>query len=66
MPGRVIGPGHNSLVTAPSGQDVIVYHAWDVAQTARRLCIDPIVWGDEGPLVCGPTWEATDLDRCRD
>ncbi len=63
IPGRVIGPGHNSVVEGPDGQDVMVYHAWDAEQTARRMCIDPIVWTDDGPTVLGPTWEPTRLPR---
>ncbi len=48
-PGKVIGPGHNSIVTAPDGSDALVYHAWDAAMTARRLCIDPLLWTPQGP-----------------
>lgn len=59
--GRVIGPGHNSVVRGPGGADVIVYHAWDDARTARRLCIDPVRWTPEGPRVDGPTWEPREL-----
>ncbi len=29
IPGRVIGPGHNSIVEGPDGADWLVYHAWD-------------------------------------
>ena len=56
VPGHVIGPGHNSLVRGPTGQDVLVYHAWDVAQTARRLCVDRLEWTPDGPRLIGPTW----------
>ena len=63
VPGHVVGPGHNSVVTGPDGGDVIVYHAWDAAQTARRMCIDPLRWTAGGPAVDGPTWEPTDLER---
>jgi hypothetical protein len=45
-------------VEDPSGQDLIVYHAWDVEQTARRMCIDPLIWTPDGPVVDarrGPT-----------
>jgi GH43 family beta-xylosidase len=63
VPEHVIGPGHNSVVAGPHGRDVFVYHAWDPAQTARRMCIDPLVWGEDGPDVDGPTYEPTDLDR---
>ncbi|HZI09645.1 MAG TPA: glycoside hydrolase family 43 protein [Myxococcus sp.] len=65
IPGRIIGPGHNSVVVGPDGQDVMVYHAWDVAQTARRMCIDPIVWTPDGPRVLGPTDTDTELPRQR-
>jgi len=61
IPGRVIGPGHNSVVTGPGGGDVMVYHAWDVQHTARRMCIDPIEWGPDGPRLVGPTWEVAHL-----
>ncbi len=54
-PGRVIGPGHNSFITGPDGLDYMVYHAWDPAMTARRMCIDPLVWTLEGPRCQGPT-----------
>lgn len=63
VPGHVVGPGHNSLVVGPDGQDVLVYHAWDPASTARQLCIDPVTWTEAGPVVDGPTWETTDLQR---
>lgn len=39
-PGYVLGPGHNSIVTGPNGQDYVIYHAWDTQMTARRMCID--------------------------
>lgn len=59
--GHVLGPGHNSVTRAPSGDDVVVYHAWDRERTARRMFIDPLVWTSEGPRVLGPTWERTTL-----
>jgi beta-xylosidase len=56
VPGRVLGPGHNSIVEGPDGKtDFIVYHAWDPAMTARRLCIDPLDWTTEGPRCRGPS-----------
>jgi len=61
VPGRVVGPGHNSVVTTPDGVDVLCYHAWDTELTARRLCVDPIVWTATGPRVQGPSWEPADL-----
>jgi beta-xylosidase len=57
VPGKVIGPGHHSIVLAPDDQrEFIVYHAWDSAMTARRMCIDPLVWTEHGPGCSGPTW----------
>lgn len=56
VPGQVVGPGHNSLVRGPGGEDVFVYHAWDAAQTARRLCLDRLLWTPDGPRLQGPTW----------
>ena len=47
--GQLIGPGHNSIVTAPNGDDFIVYHAWDAPMRARRMFIDRLVWTSEGP-----------------
>jgi GH43 family beta-xylosidase len=55
VPGRVLGPGHNSIVTGPDGADWIVYHAWDAQRTARRMWIDRLRWGPEGPERSGPT-----------
>lgn len=56
VPGHVIGPGHNSIVTGPDGNDYIVYHAWDMEKTARRMCIDKLEWTPDGPRCLGPTW----------
>ncbi|MBA3708216.1 MAG: family 43 glycosylhydrolase [Planctomycetes bacterium] len=56
VPGRVIGPGHNSHIVGPDGRsEYLVYHAWDPGQTARRMCIDRLIWTDAGPR-CTPTW----------
>lgn len=60
-PGHVLGPGHNSLVTASSGDDVIVYHAWDPDRSRRRMCIDRLEWTDAGPTTPGPTWTPTTM-----
>ena len=61
VPGKVLGPGHASVVHVPGGGDVMVYHAWDPDLTARRMCIDPIDWTSAGPVVRGPSWEPTSL-----
>lgn len=52
IPGKVIGPGHNSVVTTPEGQDYIVYHAWTLDKKVGRLMnISPILWTPDGPRV---------------
>ncbi len=63
VPGHVLGPGHASVVVGPSGEDVLVYHAWDPGLTARRMCVDPLRWSPDGPVVDGPTWETASLPR---
>lgn len=56
QPGGLLGPGHNSYVLAPDGiTGVIIYHAWDQARTARRMCIDRVVWTVNGPRCGGPS-----------
>jgi GH43 family beta-xylosidase len=58
IPDKVLGPGHNSVVRGPDGQtDFIVYHAWDPARTARRMCIDRLVFTPDGPRCEGPSTE---------
>jgi beta-xylosidase len=51
IPGEVIGPGHNSIVTSREGQDYIVYHAWNAEMTARQMWVDPLLWTENGPKV---------------
>ena len=52
----VIGPGHNSVVLGPDdATGFLVYHAWDKTRSARRMCIDPLVWTPDGPRCAGPT-----------
>ena len=49
------GPGHCSVTEGPDGEDWLVYHAWDDAGTARRMCIDRLTWTPDGPRTDGPT-----------
>lgn len=57
VPGKVIGPGHHSIVRGPEDRtDFIVYHAWDPEMSARRMHIDRLEWTAEGPRCLGPTW----------
>jgi GH43 family beta-xylosidase len=58
VPGRVIGPGHNSVVAAPDGvTEYVVYHAWDPACTARTMRIDRLEWDGPIPRCDGPSLE---------
>lgn len=62
MPGRIVGPGHNSAVLGPDNRTIyVVYHAWDPGHTARRMCIDPLRWTDSGPVVDGPSDEEREM-----
>ncbi len=54
VPGKVIGPGHNSVVVGPDGHDYLVYHAWDPDKTARRMCVSRLEWTPEGPCLAVP------------
>jgi GH43 family beta-xylosidase len=57
VPGHVIGPGHNSFTGMPDGSaEVIVYHGWDPAMTARLLRVDRLTWDNDRPVIHGPTW----------
>jgi beta-xylosidase len=54
VPGKIIGPGHCSVVTAPDGVTrMIVYHAWDAGMTARRMYIDELSFDAAGPRALG-------------
>lgn len=57
VPGRVIGPGHNSFTESPDGTaELIVYHAWPPDRSARLMRIDRLVWQGDTPVILGPTW----------
>jgi beta-xylosidase len=59
IPGHVIGPGHNTVITGPDHEtDYIIYHAWDKDQKARRMFIDKLQWTEDGPRCDGPTWSS--------
>ncbi|MDO8539497.1 MAG: hypothetical protein Q7S40_03590 [Opitutaceae bacterium] len=54
--GEVLGPGHNSYFVGPDEKtEFIVYHVWDPARKARRMCIDRLIWTPDGPRCEGPT-----------
>jgi beta-xylosidase len=50
----LIGPGHNSLTVDRSGEDVIVFHAWNAELTSRRLFVRQIRFEPDGPRLVGP------------
>ena len=65
-PGHLLGPGHNSIVTGPDGRTLyLAYHAWDPTYSARRLCIDPLLFTADGPRCAGPTHTPQRLHRAR-
>lgn len=52
---KLTSPGHCAIIQDDAGQDWIVYHAYDKADTAlgRFLLIDKLVWKDGWPTVAG-------------
>jgi GH43 family beta-xylosidase len=67
VPDRVLGPGHASVIKwLDDKTEFLVYHAWDVEGTARRMCIDPLVWTPQSdfdhPRCAGPTFEPQTLE----
>jgi hypothetical protein len=64
VPGRVIGPGHNCVVGSPARRRDRLPRV-GCGPDARQMCIDPVVWADDGPTVLGPSFEATTLPRHR-
>jgi beta-xylosidase len=56
VPGRVRGPGHNSIVRGPDGRsEYVVYHAWDAPGRARQMWLDRLLWTPDGPRCDGPS-----------
>ena len=47
--GDLRGPGHNSVVLGPDGNDYICFHAWDHDFGARRLHVSGLEWAADGP-----------------
>lgn len=54
--GIVYGPGHNSFIKTNAENEYIIYHAWDITRTARKMCIDRLIWDGDKPILHGPTW----------
>jgi hypothetical protein len=66
---RWVGPGHNALVSDPSGQDWLVYHAIDrnvpyldepFGINRRPMLIDRLDWINGWPTVRGGRWASDD------
>jgi beta-xylosidase len=56
LPGKVIGPGHNSVVVGPDDKTLYcVYHSWHDGK--RVLCIDRLKFVGDELIVHGPTTE---------
>jgi len=56
LPGKVIGPGHNSVVRGPDNRQLFcVYHRWAEDSAARVLAIDRLDWVGERMTVFGPS-----------
>ncbi len=49
IPGKVIGPGHFSILTTQDGKDLVVYHAWNREMTMRQMHVTPLLWTPAGP-----------------
>ena len=64
VPDRILGPGHASITTSPSGEsEYLVYHAWDPGRAARLMRIDGFEWKAVGPRWEGPTVDPQPLPR---
>lgn len=60
IPGKVVGPGHNSVVRGPDNRRLFcVYHRWALDENGGRrvLAIDPMEWIGERLEVFGPSTE---------
>ncbi len=47
------GPGHNSIVVGPDGEDYICFHAWDGDYQKRQMYIERLTWREDGPCLAG-------------
>ncbi|MFS0895305.1 family 43 glycosylhydrolase [Microbacterium sp. 179-I 3D3 NHS] len=56
--GILLGPGHNSLTTAPDGGDVIVFHSWNDERTHRLMHLRRIDFTPDGPRLGGALGDA--------
>lgn len=52
--GDLVGPGHDSIVVAPDGTDVIAFHSWDPGRTRRQPRLHAVEVTPDGPVVGPP------------
>ena len=46
----------HGVILGPDGQTYfIVYHSWNDSRTARQICMDPLVWTEQGPKAYQPS-----------
>ena len=56
LPGKVIGPGHNSVVRGPNNREIYcIYHSWTA--NGRVLAIDRMDFAGPRLFVVGPSYE---------
>lgn len=56
IPGKVIGPGHNSVVRDPANRQLFcIYHRWSQAGHERVLAIDRLEFVGDRMIVLGPS-----------
>jgi hypothetical protein len=57
IPGKVVGPGHNSVVRGPDNRQLYcVYHRWSRDGKVRQMAIDPLDWAGDRLIVLGPSY----------
>jgi GH43 family beta-xylosidase len=56
LPGKVIGPGHNSVIRGPNNREIYcIYHSWTA--NGRVLAIDRMDFAGRRLFVTGPSYE---------
>lgn len=72
-PGKVYSPGHQCIVSLPSGEMWMLYHAWDAQNEplygsnplGRTLRLDRMRWKGGKPTVDGPSTEPMPAPKIR-
>lgn len=73
VPGKVYSPGHQCIVSLPSGEMWMLYHAWDAQNEplygsnplGRTLRLDRMRWKGGKPTVDGPSTEPMPAPKIR-